>query len=72
MFAFALKSLAIPESKSSLPVRVNIPKSESGREEVFLSPLSLFKVSQWHSTHFSRLAVAAVLGSELGPKSAEG
>ena len=33
MFAFALKSLAIPESKLSFPARVNIPKSESGRRK---------------------------------------
>lgn len=37
MFAFALKSLAILEPKLPLPVRVDIPKSESGRKgtEVF-------------------------------------
>lgn len=32
MFAFALKSLAIPESELSFPVTVNIPKSQSGRK----------------------------------------
>lgn len=42
MAAFVLKSLATPESKLSLPVRVNILKSETGRKEtkaVFFSSL---------------------------------
>lgn len=49
MFAFALKSLAILEPKLPLPVRVDIPKSESGRKgtEVFFFFFSfpLFKIS---------------------------
>lgn len=57
MFAFALKSLAIPESELSFPVTVNIPKSESGRKGtevilccfvfvLFLFFFFLFKISQ--------------------------
>lgn len=44
MFAFALNSLAILEPKLPLPMRVNIPKSESGRKgmEVFFFSLSLY------------------------------
>lgn len=45
MFAFALKSLAVLESKLSLPVRVNIPKSESGRKGIEVIFFSSFKIS---------------------------
>lgn len=48
MSAFALKSLATPEPKLPLPVRVNIPKSESGRkgtEVFFFSSFPLLKIS---------------------------